>query len=117
MLPAGDLSGVVPFGADQTLFVVVDSRAAGARARQELQIEFADFDAVVNEFIAGQFYDPVRVIAFNTLEHWSKDLSADVAREIQTRCDIDGTPVPEHVQDFLERHGQAVSNRDCCRRA
>jgi hypothetical protein len=27
----------------------------------------------------------VRVVAFNTLEHWSKDVSRDIAREIQTR--------------------------------
>jgi hypothetical protein len=45
----------------------------------------------------------VRVVAFNTLEHWSKDLLADVAAEIQTRCDIDGEPVPEHLKDFVDR--------------
>ena len=24
------------------------------------------------------------------------------AREIQTRCDIDGVPVPDHLRDFVE---------------
>jgi hypothetical protein len=52
--------------------------------------------------ISGQFNNPVRVIAFNTLEHWAEDVSADAATEIQTRCDMDGLPVPEHVHDFVQ---------------
>jgi hypothetical protein len=37
----------------------------------------------------------------------SKDVSADVAAEIQTRYDIDGEPVPEHVKDFVESHARS----------
>ena len=43
----------------------------------------------------------VVVIAYNTLEHWTEDVSASVAAEIQSRCDIEGQPVPEHVGDFV----------------
>jgi hypothetical protein len=46
----------------------------------------------------------VRVVAFNTLEQWSKDVSAYIAAEIQARCDIEGVPVPEHVSDFVQTH-------------
>jgi len=48
----------------------------------------------------GQFNDPIRVVAFNTLEHWS-DVSEYIAFEIQTRCEIEGTAVPEHIKDFV----------------
>jgi len=34
----------------------------------------------------GQFSSPVRVIAFNTAEGWSHDVSAEVADEIARRC-------------------------------
>jgi hypothetical protein len=51
--------------------------------------------------MTGQFNDLVRVVAFNTLEHWADDVSKDVAQEIQARCDIAGEPVPEHVEDFV----------------
>jgi len=44
------------------------------------------------------------VVAFNTLEHWSEDVTQAVAREIQTRCDIEGGGVPDHLQDFIERY-------------
>jgi len=43
------------------------------------------------------------VVAFNTLEHWSDDLSKDIAREIRCRCDIDGYDVPVYLEEFLGR--------------
>lgn len=91
---------IVPYGADQTVFVVTDG-AAGSGSRE---VECGDLETVVTDLLAGKFRDPIRIAAFNTLEHWSRDLSADVAREIEMRCDIDGEPVPEHVRDFWERH-------------
>jgi hypothetical protein len=44
------------------------------------------------------------VVAFNTLEHWSDDVSEDIAREILTHCDRQGEPLPEHVQNFVATH-------------
>ena len=54
--------------------------------------------------MSGQFNDPVRVVAFNTLEHWSEDVSEYIAFEIQTRCDIDGEDVPDSIRDFVESY-------------
>ncbi|PWT84218.1 MAG: hypothetical protein C5B56_15955 [Proteobacteria bacterium] len=96
----------VPYGADQTLFVVIEN--AGAEGSVGREVECSDLETVIANLLAGRFEDPVRVLAFNTLEHWSKDLSADVAREIQSRCDMDGVPVPDHLKDFVEGPGAAV---------
>jgi hypothetical protein len=106
MLVAGGSSSAVPYGADQTVYVVVDRFG---RTEGETEIERADLETVVNEFMAGTFVDPVRVVAFNTLEHWSQDLSSVVAAEIQARCDIEGMPIPDHVQDFVARYAQALA--------
>ena len=53
--------------------------------------------------MSGQFNDPIRLVAFNTLEHWSEDRS-DIAFEIETRCDIKGVAVAEHIQDVVGSH-------------
>jgi hypothetical protein len=90
----------IPYGADETVFVVIEN--SGGRGAVDREIERGDLETVVTDLLAGQIGDPIRVLAFNTLEHWSKDLSADVAREIEMRCDIDGVPVPGHLKDFLE---------------
>jgi hypothetical protein len=102
--PSHWTASVVPFGADQTLFVVIDRIGRPGMSRTEVEIERADFESVISELLSGHFGDPVRVIAFNTLEHWSEDVSAEVAREIQTRSDIDGETLPEHLQDFVRQH-------------
>jgi len=91
---------MVPYGADQTVYLVVDSFGANGAACRE--VERGDLETVVSDLLLGQFNDPIRVIAFNTLEHWAEDLSKTVAVEIQSRCDIDGLPVPEHVKDFVQ---------------
>jgi hypothetical protein len=100
-------SHIVPYGADQTLYLVVDGYGGGA-SRRELEIERTDLEAAICELMSGQFNDPVRVIAYNTLEHWSEDVSAEVALEIQSRCDMDGCDLPEHIKDFVERSTRRV---------
>ena len=95
--------GTVPYGADQTVYLVIDRFRSGS-VYSEAEIERSDLETIINDLRSGHFNDPILVVAFNTLEHWSDDVSADVAHEIRTRCDIDGDPVPEHVLDFVERH-------------
>jgi hypothetical protein len=40
----------------------------------------------------------------NTLDHRAKDVSEDIAAEIQTRLDMEGNELPEHIRDFIESH-------------
>ena len=58
----------------------------------------------ISELVAGCFNDPIKVISFNTLEHWMKDISTEIAGEIQARCDIDGVTLPDYLSDFVESH-------------
>ena len=98
MLEARPSPQAVPYGADQTLFVVID-RISSAR---EIRVERTDLDQAIDELFSGCFNDPVRVMSFNTLEHWVKDVSNEVAAELQSRCDIEGIDVPDHLRDFIE---------------
>jgi hypothetical protein len=104
----GSSPGLVPYGADQTAYLVVDRFRASGSGYRDIEIERSDLETIIDDLMSGQFNDPIRVHAFNTLEHWVEDLSADVAAEIQTRCDIDGEPIPEHVRDFVRRQAGAV---------
>ena len=97
------MPGEVPYGADQTIYLIIDRLADRDRVR-DIEIERADLEAVVADLMAGLVNDPRRIIAFNTLEHWSEDISEQVAWEIQSRCDMAGEHVPEHVRDFVEGH-------------
>ena len=91
---------IVPYGADQTVYLVVDRFGGLGTAYRETDVERTDLETVITDLISGQFNDPVRVVAFNTLEHWAQDVSRDVALEIQSRCDIDGHDVPDTLACF-----------------
>ena len=102
MPSTGWTSSLVPYGADQTVFLVIDRFGGGlSTVYRETEIERADLETIIADLMSGQFNDPIRVVAFNTLEHWSEDVSEYIAFEIQTRCDIEGTAVPEHIRDFV----------------
>ncbi|MBR0992827.1 hypothetical protein JQ580_19110 [Bradyrhizobium japonicum] len=100
MLEAGVPPPVVPYGADKTMFVVIDR----LNQATEIRIERSDLESTIGELVAGCFNDPIKVISFNTLEHWMKDISTDVADEIRARCDIDGVRLPDYLSDFVESH-------------
>ncbi|MDR3489843.1 MAG: hypothetical protein P4M05_33800 [Bradyrhizobium sp.] len=95
---------IVPYGADQTVYLVVDRFGGLGTVYRETEVERADLDTVITDLMSGQFNDPVRVVAFNTLEYWAQDVSKDIALEIQSRCDIDGHDVPEGIEDFVASH-------------
>jgi hypothetical protein len=101
---SGWTPSIVPYGADQTVYLVVDRFGRLGSVYRETEVERTDLETVITDLISGQFNDPVRVVAFNTLEHWAQDVSKDIALEIQSRSDIDGHDVPDALQDFVDSH-------------
>src|SRR5664279_1474156 len=95
---------IVPNGADQTVYLVVDRFGRLGTAYRETDIERSDLETVITDLMSGQVNDPIRVVAFNTLEHWAQDVSRDIAFEIQSRCDIDGHDVPDKLREFVESY-------------
>lgn len=93
---------VVP-GTNQTVYLVADDFGSIGRAWREADLE-ADLESVIQDLMSGEYSDPIRVVAFNTAERWSEDVSEDVAREIQRRCDLQQTEVPAQLQGFIDRH-------------
>jgi len=70
-------------GDAQTIYLVVNNFGRHGTAFTETDVERTDLETVITDLMSGQFSDPVRVVAFNTAEHWADDVSQDVALEIQ----------------------------------
>jgi hypothetical protein len=104
MPKAASTLSLVPYGADQTVYLVIDRFGGLGSVYRETEVERTDLETVIVDLMSGQFNDPIRVVAFNTLEHWSEDVSEYIAFEIQTRCDIDGEDVPDSIRDFVESY-------------
>ncbi|MBR0972302.1 hypothetical protein [Bradyrhizobium japonicum] len=94
---------IIPAG-EPTVYLVADDFGRMGRAWREADLEAADLETVIRDLISGEYKRPTRVIAFNTGEHWSEDVSEDVARKIQSRCNLQLTDVPSHLQEFVDRY-------------
>jgi hypothetical protein len=90
-------------GAFETVYLVLDSFGAmGITYCRETDVERTDLETMIADLMSGEFSEPVRVVAFNTRQHWADDVSRQIAEEIRRRCDIAGEPVPEHIREFVE---------------
>jgi hypothetical protein len=95
---------IVPRGDDHDVYLVVDDLGRLGRVWREADFEATDFETVVTELLEGQYKHPIGIFSFNSAEGWSRDGSADVATELQRRCDLQLREVPAHLQDFVFRH-------------
>ena len=74
---------IVPNGDYQTVYLIKDDLGRLGAVWREADAETTDLETVLSDLMSGQYSDPVRVIAFNTVERWSEYVSEDIAREIR----------------------------------
>ena len=90
---------------DQDVYLVLDDFGALGRSWREIDEQSTDRAAVIQDLLEGQYNNPVRVIAFNTAEGWSRDVSEGIADELAQLCDIRGQDIPAALEDFIEQRG------------
>ena len=96
----------MPPGSDQDVYLVLDEFGGRiGQAWRETDAEAARLETVIADLLDGQYSSPVRVIAFNTAEGWSRDVSENVAHELRRRCAEQARELPAYLQDFVERQG------------
>jgi len=91
----------VPQGFDYETYLVVDN-IDRVRIFRETVEEQADKETVIRDITDGQYSNPVRVIAFNTAEGWSRDVTEDIAREMIDQASRKRVPLSKPAQAFVE---------------
>ena len=86
-----------------TVYLVADDFKTD-RVWREVDYGETDLETVIQDLLSGQYNNPARVVAFNTAEHWSQDVSVDVAHELRRRCDLEGRDIPFFLQDFTDQY-------------
>ena len=89
---------------DQNIYLVFDDFGRLGRAWRETGEDCTDWKTVITDLIDGQYSDPVRIVAINTAEGWSRDVSEEIADEIAQRCAMDGFDIPPFLERFVEWH-------------
>ena len=96
---------IVPEIDDREIYLVlVDFGGYLGRAWPETDEERTDRETVIRDLFEGQYSDPVRVVAFNTAEGWSRDVSEEIADELAQRLASLWRDVPPALDGFLDRH-------------
>jgi hypothetical protein len=95
---------IAPNGHDQIIYLVINNYGKSGTAFSETDVAEADLETVISDLMSGQHSGPVRVIGFNTTEHWAEDASEDVAREIMRRLDLAGDALRSSIAAFVDSH-------------
>lgn len=96
---------IVPPLVDQDVYLVLDDFGGRiGQAWRETDVESTRLERVVADLLDGQYSNPVRVIAFNTAQGWSRDVSEDVARELRQRCAEEARDLPSSLEEFVDRY-------------
>jgi hypothetical protein len=79
-------------GDDVTAYIVVEDFGQFGHAFRETDLAEADLGTIVRNMFSGEYRDPPRVIAFNTVKGWSRDVSEQIAYDLLDRAyEVDRT--------------------------
>ena len=83
-----------------TVYVVLNDFGKLGRAFVETDELEADDWTIVSKIISGKYSNPVRVVAFNISEGWSRDVTEDIAEAVLGRGENEG-PLSEPAKKFV----------------
>jgi hypothetical protein len=86
---------------DVTIYIVLNDFGQLGRAYIETDEAAADEQTVINNISDGES-NPVRVVAFNTVEGWSRNVTEDIARALLER-EASEADLSESAKKFVER--------------
>lgn len=92
---------IVPNGADQDIHLVLDDFGWIGCVWRETDAGSIDRETLIRALVDGEYSKPVRIVAFNTFEGWSRDVTNDIADELRRRYDEFGE-VPNAILDFMD---------------
>ena len=83
------------------MYLVLDDFGKLGSAYRETDPADADLETVVADLLSGQYSHPLRVVAFDTAQGWSRDVTGEVARELLARGTAFDDELAPHVREFL----------------
>ena len=96
---------IVPPGNDQVVYLVLDDFGGWfGQAWPETAVEDTNLETLIEDLLDGHYSNPVRIVAFNTGEGWSRDVSEEVAQMLLLRSAEQARELPSLVQEFVDRY-------------
>ena len=102
-----DSPSIVPDALGRDVYFVLDDFGSsfGGLAWPETYVADTHHPTPIRHLLEGQYFAPVRIVAFNTAEGWSRDVTEDIAAELAQAC-ADRGETPSSIADFIAEHTQ-----------
>jgi hypothetical protein len=94
---------IVPDDEDRDVYLVLEDFGPLGRAWRETDDSETDRATLIRDMLEGQYENPIRIVAFNTAEGWSRDVTEDVANELQDVCP-DREELSASIEEFIQEH-------------
>ena len=93
---------IAPHGLEQDAYLVLDDFGGmPGSSWRETGADDADRETLIRDLVDGEYSHPVRIVAFNTAEGWSRDVTVDIADELRRRY-MEFGEVPDSILHFMD---------------
>ncbi len=92
---------IIPEDTERDIYIVLEDFGHLGRAWRETDETKADRATLLQYLREGQYEHPVRIVAFNAAQGWSRDVTDEIADEVRRLCA--GEVLPS-LAAFLEAH-------------
>ncbi|MET3973676.1 hypothetical protein ACT4MK_08170 [Bradyrhizobium barranii] len=87
---------------DRDIYLVLEDFGARAGcAWRETDEADTDLETVLQNLLSGQYAYPVRIVSFNPVEGWSRDVTSDVADALAQRAADTDAEIASALQAFI----------------
>ena len=76
---------IVPHETERDVYLVLEDFGPLGQVWRETEERATERETLVRDLVEGQYRKPVRIVAFNTSEGWSRDVTMEIADELRRR--------------------------------
>ena len=96
---------IAPDHGHEDVYIVLDDFGSLGRAWRETAEAGANRATLVRNLLDGHYENPARIVAFNSSEGWSRDVTVDIADELRRRF-VEQDEVPASLLAFMETNSR-----------
>ncbi|MCK1404916.1 MULTISPECIES: hypothetical protein [unclassified Bradyrhizobium] len=88
---------------DREIYLVLEDFGARAGCSwRETDEQDTDLETIISDLISGQYAYPVRIVALNPIEGWSRDATSEIADELAERALDRNVEISPALRAFIE---------------
>jgi hypothetical protein len=92
---------IVPERLDRDTYLVLDDFGWIGYVWRETDVGSTDRETLIRALVHGDYDKPVRIVAFNTAEGWSRDVTTEISAELRQRY-VEFGEISDSTLNFMD---------------